>query len=139
MRSHRHGRRQRAFTLVECASACAIVGVLAATAIPVLQGQQLRMARIDAVAALTRVQVEQENHRNLHGLYASELSALRGVAAISPQGRYTLVLASTGPESYRATAQASGVQLQDRPCPALTLDVNAGFPRHGPSAACWNR
>lgn len=131
--------RQAGFTLVECATACAIAGVLAATAIPALQGHQLRMARIDAVAALTRVQAEQEKHRQLHGWYAGDLAALRGVAATSPQGRYTLTLSSSGADSYRATATASGRQLQDRPCPALTLDVNSGFPKQGPSAACWNR
>lgn len=132
-------RRHAGFTLVECATACAIAGVLAATAIPSWQDHQLRMARIDAVAALTRVQTEQEKHRNLHGLYAGDLSALRGVGAASPQGRYTLVLTTTGADSYRATATATGVQLQDRACPALTLHVNSGFPKHGPNAACWNQ
>lgn len=131
--------QQSGFTLVESATVCALIGVLTAAAIPSFQGHQLRMARLDAVQALTRVQAAQEQHRALHGLYASDLSALRGVPATSPQGRYTIVLSSSGGESYRATASASGVQLQDRACPALTLDVAAGFTNSGPSPACWNR
>ena len=134
------GRRRLAgFTLVECAIACAIAGLLAATALPSLQAQQLRTARIDAVAALARVQAEQEKHRGLHGLYAHDLATLRGVSAASPQGRYTLVLTNTGADSYRATASAIGVQQADSACPTLTLEVTSGFPRHGPTAACWNR
>lgn len=132
-------RRHAGFTLVECAAVCAIVGVLAATAIPSLQGHRLRMARIDAVAALNRVQAEQEKHRGLHGIYASDLAALRGVTTTSAQGRYTLVLTNTGADSYRATATAAGVQLQDRACPTLTLEVNSGFAGHGPNGTCWNR
>ena len=132
-------RRQAGFTLVECACACAIAGVLAATALRSLQAHQLRAARIDAIAALTRVQAEQEKHRQLHGLYANELSALHGVSSTSEQGRYTVVLTRNGGDSYRATASAAGVQLADGACPALTLDVTSGFPRNGPTAACWNR
>lgn len=127
------------FTLVECAVVCAIAGILAALAVPAFQGHQRRMARIDAVAALTRVQVEQEKHRDLHGLYAVHISALRGVGATSPQGYYRLALSSAGGESYRATATASGAQAQDAACLALTLDVASGFAAQGPSTACWNR
>ena len=130
--------RRTGFTLVECATACAIVAILAAVAVPSFQRQQLRMVRIDAVAALMRVQAEQEKHREAHGLYAHELSALRGVTVASPQGHYTLTLAGTGAQSYRATATASGRQAQDSACPALTLEVNSGFPQQGPNAGCWN-
>jgi type IV pilus assembly protein PilE len=132
-------RKARGFTLVECATVCAMAGVLAAVALPAYQGQARRAARLDAVQALTRLQLEQESHRAHHGLYASQLSALRGVAPVSAQGRYILTLENTGPEAYRATAQARGVQMRDTGCPALTLEVNAGFATFGPNAPCWNR
>ena len=130
---------RRGFTLIECAVVCAVVGIVSAIALPSLRGHELRSARVDAVAALTRLQFAQEQHRALHGLYASELSALRGVGAASAQGRYAIDLASTGPDGYRATARAQGVQLHDRGCPALTLEVAGGFAQPGPSAQCWNR
>jgi type IV pilus assembly protein PilE len=132
---HRHG----GFTLVECLAACAIAALMAAVALPSFQGQALRTSRLDAVQALTRLQLAQEQYRAAHGLYATDLTALRGVVPVSDQGRYTLSLALTGPDSYRATAQARGAQAQDGKCPALTLDVSDGWAQAGPSAQCWNR
>jgi type IV pilus assembly protein PilE len=119
----------RGFTLVECLAACAVVAVLAAVAWPAWQGHGLRAARLDAVAALTRLQGVQEQY----------LSVLHGVAAVTDQGRYTLALERTGPESYRATALAQGAQTGDHECSALTLEVSLGFATPGPGPQCWNR
>lgn len=130
---------ERGFTLIECAVVCALVGIVSAIALPSLRGHELRSARVDAVAALTRLQAAQEQHRALHGLYAIDLQALRGVGAASAQGRYAIELAGSGPDGYRAIARAQGVQLHDSGCPELTLEVANGFARPGPSARCWNR
>lgn len=129
----------RGFTLVECAVACALVALLTAIAVPSFQGQALRTARLDAVRALTRLQMAQEQYRASHGLYATDLTALRGVMPLSDLGRYTISVAQTGPESYRATAQARGAQTHDSPCQELTLDVAGGWAQAGPTAQCWNR
>jgi len=129
----------RGFTLVECLTVCAVVAVLAAVAWPAWQGHGLRAARLDAVSALTRLQGVQEQYRSLHGLYAADLSVLQGVSAVSDQGRYMLALERTGPESYRATAFAQGVQTGDHECGALTLEVSLGFAKPGPGPQCWNR
>lgn len=131
--------RSAGFTLIECTIVCAVVAVFAAVALPSFQGSQLRMARIEAMSALTRVQAAQEQYRSLHGLYAADLGLLKGVQPTTPEGHYTLRLEQTGPEAYRASAVAQGRQQADKPCPALTLDVNTGFARNGPDAACWNR
>ncbi len=127
------------FTLVECLVACAVAAVLAAVAWPAWQSHSLRAARLDAVAALTRLQGRQEQYRSLHGLYAAELSVLQGVAPVSDQGRYALALERTGPESYRAVALARGPQTGDHECSALTLEVSLGFATAGPGPQCWNR
>lgn len=127
------------YTLVECLTVCAALAVLAAVAWPAWRGHGLRAARLDAVTALTRLQTVQEQYRSLHGLYAAELSVLRGVAPVSDQGRYTLALQRTGPESYRATALARGAQAHDLECGALTLEVSLGFATAGPGPQCWNR
>lgn len=129
----------RGFTLIEISIVLAVSAVLAALALPSYRSHALRMARLDAVQALTRLQMAQEQHRALNGLYASDLTALRGVTATSLQGRYALVLEATGPESYRASANALGPQAADRDCGALTLEVAQGFARAGPSTQCWNR
>jgi type IV pilus assembly protein PilE len=127
------------FTLVECLLVLAIAAILSGVAIPGLQGRERRIARLDAVAALTRLQAAQERYRSQFGLYAPDLTALQGISPKSPQGRYALSLASTGAQTYRAQAQALGDQARDTDCPALMLDVNEGFAHFGPSAACWGR
>jgi type IV pilus assembly protein PilE len=133
--------RPSGFTLVELCMATATVALLAAVALPSYRGQLLQAGRVDAVAALTRLQAAQEQHRAAHGLYAAQLGALRGVGAVSPQGRYTVSLALQGAEGYRATAtaRAGGPQASDRECVELTLDVVQGFATAGPSARCWRR
>ena len=86
-----------------------------------------------------RIQTAQEQHRALHGLYASELAALRSTGAQSRQGRYSLQLQQTGAESYTAVATAQGPQIRDSGCSTLTLQVDQGYPQAGPNAGCWNR
>ncbi len=136
--SHRTGQTP-GFTLIECLLVCAAAGVLAAVAVPSYQAQERRSARLDAVAALTRVQVAQERHRNLHGEYAADFAALGVASPASPQGRYVLSLTALGTESYRATATAQGLQSRDSDCPTLTLDVASGYPTEGPAPGCWPR
>ncbi|MFO1270953.1 MAG: type IV pilin protein [Rubrivivax sp.] len=128
----------RGFTLVEALGACAMAAVLAGIALPVYQGQQLKAHRVDAVAALMRLQDAQERAREGHGSYESDLATL-GVPAQSPAGLYTLRVERAGPERYRAVALAAGRQSADSRCPQLTLEVAAGFAQTGPSAECWNR
>jgi len=135
------GRGAGGFTLVELAIAIAVVGVLSAVALPSYRQHLLRAGRLDAVAALTRLQAQQEQHRAAHGLYAGQLVALRGVGGNSPQGRYAIALAASGADGYHAsaTARADGPQADDRECAALTLDVVRGFAQVGPSPRCWQR
>lgn len=131
---------QHGYTLTEVAIVCALVGILASIALPSWRARELQAGRLDAVAALTRVQAAQERHRADHGLYAPQLSALR-IAPGSAQGRYALSMELTGPEAYRAEARVreDGPQAADRDCAALTLEVRSGFAQAGPSARCWTR
>ena len=128
----------RGLTLVEVLVVLVLAALLAGAALPSYQGQLRRAARADAVDALTRLQAAQERHRAAHGWYANQLSAL-GFAATSMQGRYAIALAPLGAERYQARAEARGAQSADGECAQLTLDVDQGFARQGPSARCWNR
>lgn len=127
------------YTLVECLAVCAVAAILASLAWPAYRGHDLRVGRLDAVEALTRVQLAQEKYRSAHGLYAAELSALLGTSTRSPQGRYTISLALTGPEAYLASANALGPQARDLACTAVTLQVKLGFAQVGPNVDCWQR
>lgn len=137
--AHRPARAPRGFTLIESLIACAVTALLAGVALPSLQGQRLRAGRLDAVAALTRVQAAQEQHRSQLGHYAGNLNTLGLINPNSPQGLYALSVQVNGPDGYRATATALGRQAQDRACAVLTLDVDQGFPTEGPEARCWQR
>lgn len=129
----------RGFTLVECAVVCAIAAVLASVALPSWRQHALRAARVDAVDALTRVQLAQEQFRALHGRYSEDIGALRGAAPFSAQGLYAVALTLDGADGYRAIASARGAQKADSACPALTLRVAQGFASAGPDPGCWNR
>jgi type IV pilus assembly protein PilE len=130
---------RRGFTLVECLVVLAVAAILAGLTLPSLRGRELRVARLDAVAALMRLQVAQERYRSHHGDYSGQLSALAGVQPTSPQGRYTLSLQYLGPETYQAAATAVGEQQRDTGCAAITLDVRQGFASQGPRPDCWGR
>lgn len=132
-------RARRGFTLVELLAAVALAALVLTWGLRSQQSQGLRSGRLDAVEALTRLQQAQEQHRSAHGLYASDLAALLGTAATSPQGRYAITLDRTGGEAYRATAVAQGAQARDIDCASLTLEVRQGFVQTGPDARCWLR
>jgi type IV pilus assembly protein PilE len=130
------------FTLVELGVVLTITGLLAAAAWPSLQSQLQRGRRADAVAALTRLQIAQEQHRVQHGLYASQLGALRGTAgARSAEGLYDIELLAAGGDRYEARARArpGSPAAGDAECPSLELRVRDGLATHAPSARCWNR
>jgi type IV pilus assembly protein PilE len=135
-------RVMRGFTLLELAIVCAISGLLATVAWPSWRQQWLQAGRADAVQALMRLQGAQAQHHEAHGLYAQQLSALRGASqGISDQGRYSLQLEASDAEGWRASATAlpSSPQAADRECLRLTLEVRQGFASVGPTARCWNR
>jgi type IV pilus assembly protein PilE len=131
---------RRGFTLVEIVAALGAATVLAALAWPGFHAQLWRAGRAEAIDALTRLQVAQEKHREMFGRYAADLRTI-GITASSASGRYEIVLALDGAESYSATARVreGSRQSGDRDCPALTLTVAQGFASSGPDGRCWNR
>jgi type IV pilus assembly protein PilE len=134
--------RHHGFTLVELCVVLAVAGVLATIAWPALQSQLQRGRRADAVTALLRLQMAQENHRSNHGLYAAQLAVLVGAAAPrSSEGLYDIELIGSGGDRYeaRATARAGSVAAGDTGCTVLSLQVRDGLADYAPSPRCWNR
>jgi type IV pilus assembly protein PilE len=138
----RRARRRPGFTLVEMCIVLALAGVLASVAWPSLRSHLQRARRADAVAALTRVQLAQESHRALHGLYATQLALLSGASASrSGEGLYDIELLGDGGAHYeaRASARAGSAADGDSACAVLRLQVQDGMAVYAPSARCWNR
>lgn len=128
------------FTMVEIAIALAVSALLAAVALPAMEGRMTAARRADATLALERVQLAQERYRALHGLYSDDASAL-GVSLVSPEGLYTLKLRTGTADSFAAVARpsAGSVQRDDAECTEISLHVVQGFATPGPSRRCWNR
>jgi type IV pilus assembly protein PilE len=134
-------RNEHGFTLVELCVVLAVTGVLASIAWPTYQSQLQRSRRADAVAALTRLQFEQEKHRAQHGLYAAQLSALVGSATgRSSEGLYDIELRGGGDRyEARAIARADTMVAGDAGCTVLSVQVRDGLVDIAPSPRCWNR
>jgi type IV pilus assembly protein PilE len=133
-------RRCSGLSLVDLTVVLAIVGIVASMALPSYQAHLAKGRRADAVAALTRLQMAQEQFRAAHGNYALDASALRGAGGTrSDQGHYAIALVAAHPHSYIARALATEPSAADAGCHELTLSVADGVAHHGPSARCWNR
>jgi type IV pilus assembly protein PilE len=133
-------RRERGLSLVDLTVALGIVGILASMALPSYQAYLAKGRRADGVAALTRLQMAQEQFRAAHGNYALDLAALqRAGNGTSEQGFYTVTLVASHPQSYIARARSNDVTAADAGCTELTLTVVDGVATHGPSRRCWNQ
>jgi type IV pilus assembly protein PilE len=132
--------KSRGFTLIEAAIACGVLALLLTLTLPTFAGRLAHARRADATLALERIQIAQERHRALHGLYAQELSALHAQSR-SPEGLYDVTLEPGPAEVYVAVARAraDGPQADDTACAEITLRVEQGFATLGPSPRCWNR
>jgi len=128
----------RGFGLVETISAVAVVGIMAAVALPSFRDAQLRSRRVDATQSLQRLQAAQQQYRIDHGHYAESLSQLPGANNGQSQlGRYTIGMRLVGEDGYELVANAQGSQADDKACPSFTLRVAGVFSTHGPETGCW--
>lgn len=127
------------FSLAELLVALAILGVLAALAWPAYTAVLQQGRRSDAIDALLRLQVAQEQWRATRPQYAS-LDELQ-LDPLSSDGHYQLAITAHTAAGYHATATpvTAGPQGQDA-CGVFA--VHQDGPDHGSGyadARCWRR
>lgn len=120
-------QKKHGFTLIEILIVIAIVGILAAIAIPSYTQYMTQTRRLDAKAFLQEVAGEQVRFFSDNNRFATTMTELgygEEDTQDSPDGHYTISIANLVPTSFTLTATvvSTGQQASDDKCGNLTLD-----------------
>jgi type IV pilus assembly protein PilE len=135
------------WTLTEMLVCLALLGILAALALPAYQEQQRLARRSDGQAALLQLQTDQARWRSMHDSHAQSLTALGWPSDLSPLGHYRVRLVESTADAFTAQAVAVGAQAADHACTPLQLRwqgsahvvLGAGASPDSDAARCWRR
>lgn len=136
----------KGFTLVEILITVAILGILAAIALPGYRDSQLRSGRADGKSALMEVASMQERFYSSNNSYSTEANPLSSptlTTYYSSNGNYAVTVAACGggtiANCFIATATPQDSQANDS-CGNLTL-TNTGVraASGGTQDVCWAR
>jgi type IV pilus assembly protein PilE len=149
--THMAHKAAHGFTLIELMIVVAIIGILAAIAIPNYTSYLLKSRRSDATVAISKIQQAEEKWRANNPLYTSNLAS-SGLDLSNTSANEYYILSITGFDgtncsgsptgsSYciQASAASGSPQLNDTGCTVMSLGVNAGLTKTLPAGQCWSR
>ncbi|MDH5206715.1 MAG: prepilin-type N-terminal cleavage/methylation domain-containing protein [Hylemonella sp.] len=134
---------QRGFTLVEMLITVAIIGILAAIAIPSYNKYIVRAKRSAAQSFMLSVANKQEQYLLDRRTYAADLAALNMTVPADVAQNYTITTTpdmAVAPPVYSVKAEPIGTQATiDTKCGTLTLHSITGksVSTATPVASCW--
>lgn len=143
-------KNRQGFTLIELMIVVAIVGILAAVAIPSYQQYIQKTRRVDAKETLMRLATLQERFFFQKSSYTNDLAALgvAGTPPLSPEGWYEIGMSHTpnctgtgttlSCSAFTITATAIGAQANDKRCETFSIDQALRQTATGTDADnCW--
>jgi prepilin-type N-terminal cleavage/methylation domain len=104
---------KRGVTLLELMIVVAIIGILAAMAIPAYTDYVTRSRRSDAFTALETVRAAQEMYRAEWGIYANLFSLLAGCGSTMAGDNYTISLNKSSDTKFTTIASPQNKQAND--------------------------
>jgi type IV pilus assembly protein PilE len=135
-------RKQRGVTLIELMVVVAIIGMLAAIAMPSYNSYIRKSRRADAKVGLTSLAQQYERCYTRYNKYTSANCAVV-IPYTTPRGTYTIAADPAGvptpgitDQSFALKAMPIGDQAKDTACGAFTLN-QAGTRTPLPATNCW--
>jgi type IV pilus assembly protein PilE len=128
------------FTLIELMITVAILGIIAAVALPAYDSQKRKGYRSDAVILLTTAVQMQERIRTESGAYSSTLTSLTpSGGTTSPKGKYVLSIQNSSSDTYTMVATATGTQVADTACTIFRISHTGVKSDSTANTTCWPR